>query len=97
METAPKKLINKSINYYNSHKYADVIKLIEKEIFFYKDYYIYHYILGMSYLRMGNLGNAQIYLKKSLYFKSNRTRCQTINSNTISSSRERRQSYTNMA
>ncbi|ACH94393.1 tetratricopeptide repeat protein [Borrelia recurrentis] len=65
METAPKKLINKSINYYNSHKYADVIKLIEKEIFFYKDYYIYHYILGMSYLRMGNLGNAQIYLKKA--------------------------------
>nr|WP_024654119.1 tetratricopeptide repeat protein [Borrelia persica] len=62
---ASRKLINKSISYYNSHRYADAIKLIEKEIFFYKNYYIYHYILGMSYLRMGNLGNAQTYLKKA--------------------------------
>ncbi|AJW73627.1 tetratricopeptide repeat protein [Borrelia hermsii] len=61
----PNKLINKSIRYYNSHKYSDVIKLLEKEIFFYKNYYFYHYILGMSYLRMGNLGNAQTYLKKA--------------------------------
>ncbi|WP_038364222.1 tetratricopeptide repeat protein [Borrelia persica] len=65
MEIASRKLINKSISYYNSHRYADAIKLIEKEIFFYKNYYIYHYILGMSYLRMGNLGNAQTYLKKA--------------------------------
>ncbi|UPA16011.1 tetratricopeptide repeat protein [Borrelia coriaceae] len=59
------KLINKSISYYNSQKYSDAIKLLEKEIFFYKNYYFYHYILGMSYLRMGNLGNAQTYLKKA--------------------------------
>ncbi|WP_421622943.1 hypothetical protein R5397_03725 [Borrelia sp. MN22-0132] len=61
----PNKLINKSINYYNSHKYSDVVKLLEKEIFLYKNYYFYHYILGMSYLRMGNLGTAQTYLKKA--------------------------------
>ncbi|UPA18310.1 tetratricopeptide repeat protein [Borrelia puertoricensis] len=61
----PNKLINKSINYYNSHKYSDVVKLLEKEIFIYKNYYFYHYILGMSYLRMGNLGTAQTYLKKA--------------------------------
>ncbi|APR65267.1 tetratricopeptide repeat protein [Borrelia anserina] len=61
----PNKLINKSIRYYNSHRYSDVVKLLEKEIFFYKNYYFYHYILGMSYLRMGNLGNAQTYLKKA--------------------------------
>ncbi|AAX16656.1 tetratricopeptide repeat family protein [Borrelia hermsii DAH] len=65
MKMEPNKLINKSIRYYNSHKYSDVIKLLEKEIFFYKNYYFYHYILGMSYLRMGNLGNAQTYLKKA--------------------------------
>ncbi|AHH03093.1 Tetratricopeptide repeat family protein [Borrelia nietonii YOR] len=65
MEMEPNKLINKSIRYYNSHKYSDVVKLLEKEIFFYKNYYFYHYILGMSYLRMGNLGNAQTYLKKA--------------------------------
>ncbi|WP_221037733.1 hypothetical protein [Borrelia sp. HM] len=63
MET--NKLIKKSIRYYNSQKYSDVIKLLEKEIFFYKNYYFYHYILGMSYLRIGNLGNAQTYLKKA--------------------------------
>ncbi|WP_281862114.1 tetratricopeptide repeat protein [Candidatus Borrelia fainii] len=61
----PDKLINKSISYYNSHKYSDVVKLLEKEIFLYKNYYFYHYILGMSYLRMGNLGTAQTYLKKA--------------------------------
>ncbi|UPA10986.1 tetratricopeptide repeat protein [Borrelia parkeri] len=61
----PNKLINKSISYYNSHKYSDVVKLLEKEIFLYKNYYFYHYILGMSYLRMGNLGTAQTYLKKA--------------------------------
>ncbi|UPA12497.1 tetratricopeptide repeat protein [Borrelia venezuelensis] len=61
----PNKLINKSISYYNSQKYSDVVKLLEKEIFLYKNYYFYHYILGMSYLRMGNLGTAQTYLKKA--------------------------------
>lgn len=65
MAMEPNKLINKSINYYNSHKYSDVVKLLEKEIFIYKNYYFYHYILGMSYLRMGNLGTAQTYLKKA--------------------------------
>ncbi|AWG42529.1 hypothetical protein CR532_00685 [Candidatus Borreliella tachyglossi] len=59
------KIINKSIRYYNSHKYSEVVKLLEKEIFFYKNYYFYHYILGMAYLRMGNLGNAQTYLRKA--------------------------------
>ncbi|QMU98942.1 tetratricopeptide repeat protein [Borrelia sp. A-FGy1] len=61
----PNKIINKSIHYYNSHKYSEVIKLLEKEIFLYKNYYFYHYILGMSYLKMGNLANAQAYLKKA--------------------------------
>ncbi|AHE62477.1 Tetratricopeptide repeat family protein [Borrelia parkeri SLO] len=65
MTMEPNKLINKSISYYNSHKYSDVVKLLEKEIFLYKNYYFYHYILGMSYLRMGNLGTAQTYLKKA--------------------------------
>ncbi|AHH10291.1 Tetratricopeptide repeat family protein [Borrelia coriaceae ATCC 43381] len=65
MQMEVNKLINKSISYYNSQKYSDAIKLLEKEIFFYKNYYFYHYILGMSYLRMGNLGNAQTYLKKA--------------------------------
>ncbi len=61
----PNKIINKSIYYYNSKKYSQAIKLLEKEIFFYKNYYLYHYVLGMSYLRIGNLGNAQTYLKKA--------------------------------
>ncbi|AAX17476.1 tetratricopeptide repeat family protein [Borrelia turicatae 91E135] len=65
MAMEPNKLINKSISYYNSQKYSDVVKLLEKEIFLYKNYYFYHYILGMSYLRMGNLGTAQTYLKKA--------------------------------
>ncbi|WP_151073760.1 tetratricopeptide repeat protein [Borreliella turdi] len=61
----PNKIINKAIYYYNSKKYSQAIKLLEKEIFFYKNYYLYHYVLGMSYLRIGNLGNAQTYLKKA--------------------------------
>ena len=61
----PNKIINKSIYYYNSHKYSEVVKLLEKEIFLYKNYYFYHYILGMAYLKMGNLTNAQTYLKKA--------------------------------
>ena len=65
MDMEINKLIKKSIRYYNSQKYSGVIKLLEKEIFFYKNYYFYHYILGMSYLRIGNLGNAQTYLKKA--------------------------------
>ncbi|QFP42164.1 hypothetical protein F9Y90_03565 [Borrelia miyamotoi] len=65
MDMEPNKLINKSIRYYNSQRYSDVIKLLEKEIFFYKNHYFYHYILGISYLRIGNLGNAQTYLKKA--------------------------------
>lgn len=59
------KIINKAISYYNSKKYSQSIKLLEKEIFFYKNCYLYHYVLGMSYLRIGNLGNAQTYLKKA--------------------------------
>ncbi|AYE36031.1 hypothetical protein DB313_00685 [Borrelia turcica IST7] len=61
----PNKIINKSIYYYNSHKYSEVVKLLEKEIFLYKNYYFYHYILGMAYLKMGNLTNAHTYLKKA--------------------------------
>nr|WP_267506870.1 hypothetical protein [Borreliella bavariensis] len=61
----PNKIINKAIYHYNSKKYSQAIKLLEKEIFFYKNYYLYHYVLGMSYLRIGNLGNAQTYLKKA--------------------------------
>ncbi|UGQ17651.1 tetratricopeptide repeat protein [Borrelia sp. RT1S] len=61
----PNKIISKSIYYYNSQKYSEVVKLLEKEIFLYKNYYFYHYILGMTYLRMGNLTNSQTYLKKA--------------------------------
>ncbi|WKC57714.1 tetratricopeptide repeat protein [Borrelia sp. P9F1] len=61
----PNKIISNSIYYYNSQRYSEVVKLLEKEIFLYKNYYFYHYILGMAYLRMGNLTNAQTYLKKA--------------------------------
>ncbi|UER67339.1 tetratricopeptide repeat protein [Borrelia sp. BU AG58] len=61
----PNKIIGKSIYYYNSQKYSEVVKLLESEIFLYKNYYFYHYILGMAYLRLGNLSNAQTYLKKA--------------------------------
>lgn len=50
---------------FNKRKYSDVIKILEPQVFRFRDNFNFYYILGMSCLHQGDYGGAFSYLKRS--------------------------------
>ena len=63
--------LRKAEKLYKRAKYPQVIRLLEPQIFKYRQSYGYFYFLGMSCLNTGDLGGAGTYLQRGLGLKPN--------------------------
>ncbi|MBN1686071.1 MAG: tetratricopeptide repeat protein [Spirochaetales bacterium] len=61
----------KAAKLYRRAKYPQVIRLLEPQIFRYRQNYGYFYLVGMSCLNTGDLGGASTYLQRGLGLKPN--------------------------
>ncbi len=58
------KAFTKAYRLYRRRKYAELIRLLEPQIFRYRDNPEFYYLLGMSCLRTGDFGGAYSYLRR---------------------------------
>ena len=54
---------------YRSGRYPQVIRLLEPQVFRYRQNHLYYYLIGMACLQTGDLGGAATYLKRSVDLK----------------------------
>lgn len=66
--------LQKASKLYKRAKYPQVIRLLEPQIFRYRQNFDYFYLLGMSCLHTGDLGGANTYLQRGLGIKPNETK-----------------------
>jgi len=59
------RLLAKAQKLYSKKKYSQVIRILEKEIFTYRENYLFYILLGYSCIRLNDLGAAESYLKRS--------------------------------
>jgi len=59
---------------YRGGKYAKAIRLLEPQVFRYRESFPFYYILGMSCLHMGDTGGAKTYLDRALSLKPHDSR-----------------------
>jgi len=57
--------LKKARRLFNSGKYTEVVRLLEPEIFQYRESFSFFYLLGISCLYSGDLGGAHSYLKRA--------------------------------
>lgn len=55
--------------FFGKHRYSDVIKILEPQVFRFRDNFNFYYILGMSCLYQGDYGGAFSYLKRAFDLK----------------------------
>jgi len=60
------KAFTKAFRLYRKKKYAELIRLLEPQIFRYRDNPDFYYLLGMSCLKTGDFGGAYTYLRRCL-------------------------------
>ncbi len=58
---------------YQGGKYAKAIRLLEPQVFRYRESFSFYYLLGMSCLRVGDTGGAKTYLDRALSLRPNET------------------------
>jgi len=58
--------LKKAANLYNRAKFPQVIRLLEPQIFRYRQNFDYFYLLGMACVHTGDLGGASTYLQRAL-------------------------------
>ncbi len=63
--------LKKAVKLYHRSKFPQVIRLLEPQIFRYRENYDFFYLVGMSCLHTGDLGGANTYLQRGLGLKPN--------------------------
>ena len=63
--------LKKAAKLYKRSKFSQVIRLLEPQIFRYRQNYDFFYLTGMSCLNTGDLGGASTYLQRGLGLKPN--------------------------
>ena len=63
--------LRKASTLYKRRKYPEVIRLLEPQIFRFRQSYLFFYYVGMACLRTGDLGGASTYLQRGLGLKPN--------------------------
>ena len=63
--------LKKAAKLYKRSKFTQVIRLLEPQIFRYRQNYTFFYLTGMSCLNTGDLGGASTYLQRGLGLKPN--------------------------
>jgi tetratricopeptide (TPR) repeat protein len=66
--------LKKAAKLYKRSKFPQVIRLLEPQIFRYRQNYDFFYLAGMSCLNTGDLGGANTYLQRGLGLKANDTK-----------------------
>jgi tetratricopeptide (TPR) repeat protein len=61
----PQSLLQQASRSYRRRRYAQVIRLLESQIFRFRENPVFFYLLGCSCLRMGDLGGAESYLRRA--------------------------------
>lgn len=61
----PQGLLQQASRFYRRRRFARVIRLLESQIFRFRDNPVFFYLLGCSCLRMGDLGGAESYLRRA--------------------------------
>jgi hypothetical protein len=56
--------LKKAERLFASGRYSDVIRILEPQVFMYREHPRFYYLLGMSCLRMGDFGGAYSYLSR---------------------------------
>ncbi len=65
--------IRKALKLYDKGKYTEAIRLLEPQVFRYRDNFRFYLILGMSCLRTGDTGGANTYLGRAISLRPNDT------------------------
>ncbi len=61
----PQTLLRQASRLYRRRRYAHVIRLLESQIFRFRENPVFFYLLGSSCLRLGDLGGAESYLRRA--------------------------------
>ncbi len=61
----PQSLLRQASRLYRRRRYAQVIRLLESQIFRFRENPVFFYLLGCSCLRLGDLGGAESYLRRA--------------------------------
>ncbi len=61
----PQTLLRQASRLYRRRRYAQVIRLLESQIFRFRENPVFFYLLGCSCLRLGDLGGAESYLRRA--------------------------------
>ncbi len=63
--------LKRAFKLFRAHKYSEVVRLLEPQIFRYRESYPFYYILGISCLYLGDFGGAFSYLQRANQLKHN--------------------------